>query len=129
MLAPGESMLIALVQDVASCWLDQYQTLIVVPTTMSSGPSPFTSPAPRALMGFAVELAELHPWVEPAPGNVLQMMVPVVPNPVRIRTVVPNAMASSRPDCVPEKFPILSATIEEVAVQNAPDGVVRPPAL
>ena len=67
-------------------------------------------------MGFAVELAELHPWVEPAPGNVLQMMVPVVPNPVRIRTVVPNAMASSRPYCVPEKFPILSATIEEVAV-------------
>src|SRR5207253_2020659 len=61
-------------------------------------------------------LALLRPWVEPAPGNVLQMMVPVVPNPVRIRTVVPNAMASSRPDCVPEKFPILSATIEEVAV-------------
>src|SRR6266849_2579644 len=99
-------MLIALVQDVASCWLDQYHTLTVVPTTMSFGPSPFTSPAPRALIGFAVELAELHPWVEPAPGNVLQMMFPVAP----------NAMASSRPDCVLEKFPILSATIEEVAV-------------
>src|SRR5437899_11515770 len=118
MLAPGESMLIALVQDVASCWLDQYLTFVVVPTTMSSGPSPFTSPAPRALMGFAVELAELHPWVEPAPGNVLQMMLPVAPNPVRMRTVVPNAIATSRPDWVLEKFPIWSATIEEVAVAN-----------
>src|SRR5207245_11761430 len=94
MLAPGESMLIALVQDVASCWLDQYQTLIVVPTTMSSGPSPFTSPAPRALMGFAVELAELHPWVEPARGDVLQMMLPVAPNPVSMRMVVPDAIVS-----------------------------------
>src|SRR2546422_9998690 len=122
-------MLIALVQDVASCWLDQYQTLIVVPTTMSSGPSPFTSPAPRALIGFAVELAELHPWVEPAPGNGLQMMVPVAPNPGRMRTVVPNAIASSSPDCVLEKFPILSATIEEVAVEHAPEGAVRPPPL
>src|SRR5712692_4824848 len=109
-------MLMALVQDVASCWFDQYQTLIVVPTTMSSGPSPFTSPAPSAVIGLAVEVAELHPWVDPAPGNVLQITVPVVPNPVRMRTVVPNAIATSKPDCVLEKFPILTPTIEEVAV-------------
>src|SRR2546428_13815808 len=95
MVAPGESTLMALVQDVASCWLGQYHTLTVVPTTMSSGPSPFTSPAPRALIGFAVELAELHPWVEPPPGNVLQMMVPVVPNHVRMRTLVPDAKGRS----------------------------------
>src|SRR5207245_9274067 len=112
MVAPGESMLMALVQDVASCWLDQYHTLTVVPTTMSSGPSPFTSPAPRALIGFAVELAELHPWVEPAPGNVLQMMVPVDPNPVRMRTVVPNAMASPRPGGGLEKSAVSSAQTE-----------------
>ena len=109
-------MLMALVQEVASCWFDQYQTLIAVPTTMSSGPSPFTSPAPSALIGPAVELAELHPCVEPAPGNVLQITVPVAPNPVKMRTVVPNAIAISRPDCVLEKFPIFTPTIEEGAV-------------
>src|SRR5947199_10424818 len=93
-------MLMALVQEVPSCWFDQYQTLIAVPTTMSSGPSPFTSPAPSALIGPAVELAELHPCVEPAPGNVLQITVPVAPDPVRMRTVGPNAMAISMPECV-----------------------------
>src|SRR5437899_1933986 len=87
MVAPGESMLMALVQDVASCWLDQYHTLTVVPTTMSSGPSPFTSPAPRALIGFAVALADLHPWGEPAPGNGLQWSARAAPMPCRMRTV------------------------------------------
>ena len=83
---------------------------------MSSGPSPFTSPAPSALIGVPVELVELHPRVEPAAGNVLQITVPVVPNPVKIRTVVPNAIAISRPDWVLEKFPIFTPTIAEIAV-------------
>src|SRR5213083_1991615 len=73
-------------------------------------------PRPSALIGPAVELAELHPCVEPAPGNVLQITVPVAPNPVKMRTVVPNAIAISRPDCVLEKFPIFTPTIEEGAV-------------
>src|SRR5438552_18725064 len=113
-------MLMALVQEVPSCWFDQYQTLIAVPTTMSSGPSPFTSPAPSALIGPAVELAELHPCVEPAPGNVLQITVHVVPNPVKMRTVVPNAIAITRPDFMIETFRIFTPAIDEGAVYNAP---------
>src|SRR5436309_15369265 len=108
-------MLMALVQEAPSCWFDQYQPLIAVPTPVSSGPSPFTSPAPSALIGPAVELAELHPCVEPAPGNVLQITVPVAPNPVKMRTVVPNAIAIYRPDCVLDKCAILTPKIEEGA--------------
>src|SRR5436305_14912741 len=112
-------MLMALVQEVPSCWFDQYQTLIAVPTTMSSGPSPFTSPAPSALIGPAVELAELHPCVEAAPGNELQITVPVAPNPVKLRTAVPNATATSDAEDLRQQFPIVTPTDVEPALEDA----------
>src|SRR5437879_13867690 len=120
-------MVIALVHEVASFWFDQYQTVSAVPTTMSSGPSPFTSPAPSALIGVPVELVELHPRVERAAGNVLQIAVPVVPNPVKIGTIVPNAIAISRPDCVLEKLRIFTPTFTDTALNNTPEGVSRAP--
>src|SRR2546427_10130276 len=109
----------AVVHEVGCFWFDQYQTVSAVPTTMSSGPSPFTSPAPSALIGVPVELAELHPRVEPAAGNVLQITVPVVPNPVKIRTAVPHAIATSRPDWGLGKIPIFTPSMPGVAETEA----------
>src|SRR2546427_12408076 len=106
----------AVVHEVGCFWFDQYQTVSAVPTTMSSGPSPFTSPAPSALIGVPVELVELHPRVEPAAGNVLQITVPVLPNPVKMRTVGPNAIATSRPEWVLEELPIFTAASAEMDV-------------
>ncbi len=85
---------------------DQYQTSVDVPTTMSSGPSPFTSPAPNVVIAFAGVYT----------GSALMITLPVVPNPVRIRIVVPKAIATSRPVWVVEKFPIFTPTIGEGAV-------------
>src|SRR6266487_61511 len=99
-------MLTGAVQPTPLFVFDQYQTSVDVPPTTSSGPSPFTSPTPSAVIAFAGVYA----------GSALMITPPVVPDPVRIRTVVPKAIATSRPACVVEKFPSFRPTIGDGAV-------------
>src|SRR3972149_2185252 len=116
MFAPTLSTRIAAVHETPLFWFDQYQTSVVVPTTTSSQPSPFTSPTPRTWIAFPGLYA----------GSGVKITVPVVPDPVRMRTVVPNAMTISRPVWVPEMFPNLTPTSAVPAGEDAPDGGRRP---
>ena len=114
-MAPTLSTLIALVHDTPLFWFDQYQMSELVPTTTSSGPSPLTSPTPNAVIAFAGLYT----------GKAELMTVPELPKPVRIRTVVPNAMTISRPVWVVERLPNLTPTIGVPADEQEPPDAVE----
>src|SRR3990172_10140453 len=95
MFAPTLSTRIAAVHETPLFWFDQYQTSVVVPTTTSSQPSPFTSPTPRTWTAFAGLYA----------GRAAKITAPEDPNPVRMRAVVPKAITISSPAWLPEIFP------------------------